>query len=166
MRRPGRSASSARSTRRRPSRCATSARATCRRWTNFNYNEINIVENEFLNEFKAGTSQPAGQHRGGPRQFLRLLRRGHGHLAAADLPGVLHRIRLAGGRSRRDIRASQFTNSTFVNPLAVNNPNAAGRSRRPATATPARRANALRAGLPANFFVVNPDMLGGAHDHW
>ncbi len=31
------------------------------------------------------------------------------------------------------------------------------------TPTATRRTNALRAGLPANFIVANPDLLGGAN---
>jgi hypothetical protein len=55
-----------------------------------------------------------------------------------------------------------FANNTFLNPLATFDPN-------PFTfannldGTPARRANALAAGLPSNFLVANPNKLGGAN---
>jgi len=59
-----------------------------------------------------------------------------------------------------------FANSTYVNPLASNNPNPAGNSSASANALQndqARLTNGVRAGLPVNFFVVNPDKLGGAN---
>jgi hypothetical protein len=58
-----------------------------------------------------------------------------------------------------------FSNSTSVNPLAVMNPNPAGNNTASANAIlndQARLAADQRAGLPVNFFVVNPDKLGGA----
>ena len=33
-------------------------------WVTYNINEVNIVENGFLNEFKLAQGQLAGQHRG------------------------------------------------------------------------------------------------------
>ena len=54
-----------------------------------------------------------------------------------------------------------FANSTFVNPLAIFNPQPFA-SANALDADQARITNALRAGLPANFLVANPDLLGGA----
>jgi hypothetical protein len=60
--------------------------------------------------------------------------------------------------------SGNFTNSTFVNTLAINGPapfafvgNIAGSG-----VSSTFRNNALTAGIPANFFVVNPGKLGGA----
>ena len=39
-------------------------------WQTYNYNEINIVENGFLNEFRARAAEPGGEHRRGPRQHV------------------------------------------------------------------------------------------------
>ena len=47
-----------------------------------------------------GAGQPAGEHRGRPRHHLRLHRRA-GHVAAADLPGVLQRRDPARRRATR-----------------------------------------------------------------
>ena len=57
------------------------------------WNEVNWTSNGFLDEFKLAQAEPAGQHRGrcGRGNVVRLLRSGHGHLAAADLPGGLQR---------------------------------------------------------------------------
>jgi hypothetical protein len=69
----------------------------------------------------------------------------------------------AAGDATRYI-SGQFSNTTLVNTLAKNGPapltfvsNIAS-----STASATFRNNALTAGLPANFFVVNPDKLGGA----
>jgi hypothetical protein len=57
--------------------------------------------------------------------------------------------------------SSNFASSTFVNPLAIFNP-------QPFTIaneldnSSGRRDNAMQAGLPLNFLVANPDRLGGA----
>ena len=69
-------------------------------WQTYNYNEINIVENNFLNEFRLAQRQPAGEHRGGPRQHVRLHRRAR-HGAAADLPRALQRPSRVEGRRHR-----------------------------------------------------------------
>ena len=45
-------------------------------WQTYNYNEINIVENGFLNEFRLAQQNLRGQHRRGPRQHVPLHRRG------------------------------------------------------------------------------------------
>lgn len=62
--------------------------------------------------------------------------------------------------------SSLFSNSNFVNPLTMWNPNpftpASSNANAGLFGTDARRANAMAAGLPANFFVANPDKLGGA----
>jgi hypothetical protein len=92
---------------------------------------------------------------------LPLLRPGHRHEPAADLPGVLQR---AGTRIRTPgaYVGRCSTNTTFLNPLARFNPNPytfGNNLDNDAT----RGANALAAGLPANFLRANPDKLGGAN---
>ena len=62
-----------------------------RQWSTINLNEVNVVENGFLNEFQAGAGQPAGQYGGRPRRRPSVRRRGHRHLAPADHAGLLQR---------------------------------------------------------------------------
>jgi hypothetical protein len=61
--------------------------------------------------------------------------------------------------------SAQFRNSNYVNPLARFNPDpyAIATLFSGVNADSVLRANALRAGLAPNFFVVNPDLLGGAN---
>ena len=130
-------------------------------WQTYDFNEINIVENGFLNEFRlAQQNLRANVAAGLSSQGFRYRGPGTG---TVPLP-----IFLAYFTGRTDVTnpaaytsSSLFTSSTFVNPLATFNP-------QPFTAAnaldadAARRTNALRAGLPANFLVANPDYLGGA----
>ena len=131
-------------------------------WTDYNYNEINIVENGFLERVPAGAAEPAGQHRRRARRDVPLLRRRaparrrcRSYLAyfsglpasqAGDAVG-LH----VGAVRQQHVRQP----AGALQPAAVRRGQRARRRRR-------RRNNALSAGLPANFLVVNPDLLGGA----
>ncbi len=56
---------------------------------------------------------------------------------------------------------TNFTSATYLNPLAKFNP-APGTYANALDSTEAQRQNALTAGLPANFLVANPELLGGA----
>lgn len=59
------------------------------------------------------------------------------------------------------ISFTNFTSSTFVNPLAKTNANLSSYISS-LHSDPARRANAAAVGYPANFFIVNPSLRGGA----
>jgi len=125
----------------------------------FNYNEINIIENGFLNEFRLAQQNLQANIAGGRGANFRYAGPGTG---TSPLP-----IFVAYFAGRRDAdntaaySSTQFANSTFVNPLARFNPQPFT-SANALDADAARRQNALNAGLPANFLVVNPDLLGGA----
>jgi len=130
-------------------------------WTTYNYNELNIVENGFLDEFRRAQGNLQANVAAGRGANFRYFGPGTGtsplpiFLAYfAGLPGTQ-----AGNPAR--YTSSNFASSTFVNPLAVRNPqpHAAANS---LDAASSRRANALRAGLPRNFLVANPHRLGGA----
>jgi hypothetical protein len=72
---------------------------------------------------------------------------------------------LASDQSR--YTGNSWTNSNFVNPLGIHTSapfTPAGTNANSGLAgDPTRQANSIAAGLPANFFRVNPDMLGGAN---
>jgi hypothetical protein len=59
--------------------------------------------------------------------------------------------------------SGNFTSSNFVNPLALNNPLPLTTASSNATSglfgSQTLRDNAIRAGLPPNFFLVNPDLI-------
>ncbi len=133
-----------------------------RGWTTYdlNDNENNIVENGMLAEFKLAQANLQANIAAGRGNTYRYFGPGTG---TSPLP-----ITLAYFNGKVDPNAaanytsSNFASTTFVNPLALNNPapiTYAANLHSDAT----RRANALAAGLPANFFLTNPDLRGGAN---
>ena len=57
--------------------------------------------------------------------------------------------------------STNFTNNTFLTPLATYNPNPIGFANS-LYGDATRRTSAAAAGIPANFFLANPDLQGGA----
>ena len=92
---PGRSASSARSRRNMAIDVRYVGTRGVNQWSELNYNERNLIENGFFNEFRLAHGEPAGQQRLGrrrPHRVVRLLRSRHGHAPAADLPRLSERL--------------------------------------------------------------------------
>ena len=95
---------------------------------------------------------------GASRRVVRLLRAGHRHQPAADLPRVFerpHGCDQPGGLYRRDDNLDEHDDRRT--PRAAANPNPISAAARPRR-QPRRRGRAIAAGLPANFFVANPDV--------
>jgi hypothetical protein len=148
-------------------------------WQDVNYNEANIVQNGFLDEFrKAQANLQANIAAGRGATFAYT-----GIAGTSPLPIYLAYLNgvpsvQAGDASK--YTGSSWTSTNFTNPLAKFNPNpftpagvnnSVGSNQACASASasamcldgdPGRRANAATAGLPANFFRANPDLLGGA----
>ena len=126
-------------------------------WLNYDYNEINIVENGFLDEFRAAQKNLQINVANGVNSFAF-----RGLPGQAPLP-----IFLAYFSGRTDssnaaaYTSTNFTSATFVNELAIRNPDPQGMANS-LDADAGRRTNALNAGLAANFLVTNPNYLGGA----
>ncbi len=133
--------------------------------TTFNLNEINIVENGFLNEFKLAqanlqANNAAGGTRAGSFAFF-----GAG-TGTAPLPNILAYLAgvttgTGGPNDARSYTAAAFRNATFVNPLVTNNA-APFTFAQLLYNNATQRNNAIAAGLPANYFLVNPGLQGGA----
>jgi hypothetical protein len=130
-------------------------------WTDENYNEINIIENGFYNEFlRAMANLQANQAAGLGNTF-----------AYSGAPGTtplpIYLAYFNGSSAVNDTSAysgTNWTNSTFVGRLARQRPQpyeAAGDLDGNGT----RRQNALKAGMPANLFVVNPDVSTSGNDN-
>jgi hypothetical protein len=132
-------------------------------WQTYDFNEINIVENNFLNEFRQAQ-----------RNLLANIAAGRGNTFAytgvagtAPLPIFLAYF---NGRSDANNTAAysggNWTSSTFRSFLAINKPDPFGMVSNDdddgIMDDADLRANALKAGLAPNFFVANPDYLGGA----
>lgn len=122
-------------------------------------NEFNVVENGFLKEFRLAQANLAANVLAGKGKSFAYT----GVAGTSPLPIMLAYI--AGNVNPNDptrYTSSLFTNSTYVNSyLSTFNPAPASLgSALYGDAT--RRANGLAAGLPANEFIVNPDVAGGA----
>lgn len=130
-------------------------------WQDYNFNELNIIENGFLDEFRLAQANLQANLAAGRGATFRYFGAGTG---TNPLPIFLAYFSGIGRSQAGDASlytSTLFANSTFINPLARFNP-------QPFTAANAldaelaRRDNAIRAGLPINFLVVNPHLLGGA----
>jgi len=137
-------------------------------WSNLNYNEFNIVENGFLDEFRqAQRNLQANIAATGTATFAYT-----GAAGTAPLPTFLAFFNgqpkgNAGNASA--YTGTNWTNGTFLGYLAARNPqpfNFASTSTSGTTpgllGNATFRANAAAAGLPANYFIANPANNGGA----
>jgi Carboxypeptidase regulatory-like domain/TonB-dependent Receptor Plug Domain len=140
-------------------------------WQTYNYNEVNIVENNFLNEFRQAQRNLEANRADGRGNTFRYT----GAPGTGPLPIFLAHFqglpRTAADDPANYLASNtNWTNSTFLGFLAKHNPNPYGflpttgdnvATRLLGNAT--FRNNMLAAGLPANFWQVNPDLIGGAN---
>jgi hypothetical protein len=135
-------------------------------WTEYNYNEANIVENGFLDEFKraqANLQANVAAGRGATFAYT-------GIAGTSPLPvylAYLNGVNPAQAGDPARYTGSAWTSTNWTNPLAIYNPNpftpAGSNANTGLDGSATRRANAAAAGLPSNYFRVNPDLLGGAN---
>jgi len=128
-------------------------------WTQRNFNEQNIVENGLLDEFKlAMANLKANQAFNGKNTFAYT-----GAPGTSPLPITLAYFSgytQAQSTDSTKYNSSNFTSSTYVNTLAQYNPNP-GSYASSLQSNATQRGNALAAGLPANFFYLNPTVSSG-----
>jgi hypothetical protein len=127
-------------------------------WSTLDYNERNLIENGFFEEFKLAmlnlqANNAAGGSRAGSFAYF-----GPG---TGTYPLPIYLAYLNGRTDATNPAAytggsQTWTSTTLASRLVRTNP-APGTSAADLDGNLTRRTNALRAGLPANFFVVNPD---------
>ena len=127
-------------------------------WTSYNYNETNIVENFFLEEFqKAQANLQYNIANGRGTTFA------YTGAGTSPLPIYLAFFQGVSGADVQDptkYTSANFRNSSYYNYLALTNPQpytAAGTGSYGIGNT-TMAANGVKAGLPRNFWVVNPDV--------
>jgi hypothetical protein len=129
-------------------------------WTEINYNgddDRNVIENRFLDEFRLAmanlqANNVAGGDRAGSFKYF-----GPG-TNTTPLPTYLAYFNGRTDVSNPDAYSgTNWTNTTFAGRLNRNNPDPINAAEDLDT-NQTRRDNAIRAGLPRNFFVVNPDV--------
>jgi hypothetical protein len=150
-------------------------------WVTYDLNEVNIVENGFLNEFKnaqknlaicqanaaacmqAQTSVPVANRTGNNFGYWGLPGQSPLPIYLAYFSGLAS---TEAGKTG-NYNSSNFRLSNFTTPLAPTNPQPYTTASSSATnglfGSQTFRDNAVKAGLPANFFQVNPDLLGGVN---
>jgi hypothetical protein len=132
-------------------------------WVQLNINEQNIVENGFLGEFRLAMTNLQANIQAGRGNNFKYYGPGTG---TSPLPITLAYFSGIPGAQAGDATkytSTNFGSSTFVNTLAMTNPDPGTYATNLWRPDATRRSNALAAGLPANFFVVNPNVgQGGA----
>jgi hypothetical protein len=142
-------------------------------WETIDLNEANIATNGFVNEFRqaqANLQANIAAGRGATFAYT-------GAPGTSPLPIFLAYFNGQNASKAADVAqysGANWTNANFLGYLAAQNPNPFGFMCNNATGCTSGtipngllgnttyRANAAAAGLPANFFVANPDALGGA----
>jgi hypothetical protein len=130
-------------------------------WGDYNYNQLNIANNGFLNEFRqAQANLRANLAAGNTATFAYT-----GAPGTAPLPtflGFFQGLGSASAGNPANYTSANFSNGTFLGFLAANNPNPFGFASTNTTSGLAGnstfRANGLAAGIPANYFMANPDV--------
>jgi hypothetical protein len=134
-------------------------------WTVYDMNEVNIHENNFLNEFKLAQANLYANIAAGRGNTFAYM---GANTNTSPLPIFLAHFSgqpMANAGNAALYTSSNFTNQNYYNQLSLYNPNVfglAGSGANGLNGTTGFRANALAAGLPRNFWVANPDVLGGA----
>jgi hypothetical protein len=139
-------------------------------WRQYNINEINTVENGFAQEYQLAQANLIANRAAGRGNTFRYAGPGTN---TSPLPTILAYFSgvapanagACGGTGQPTCAAlynnSLFTNATLVTQLSSIVPNVIGFATN-VNGSATRRANAAAAGLPANFFQVNPTVQGGA----
>uniref|UniRef100_Q01VH0 TonB-dependent transporter Oar-like beta-barrel domain-containing protein n=1 Tax=Solibacter usitatus (strain Ellin6076) TaxID=234267 RepID=Q01VH0_SOLUE len=127
-----------------------------RQWTTENLNEVNVVENGFLNEFQLAQANLLANIAAGRGSTFRYFGAGTGTSPLPITLAYASGIPAAQAGDASKYTSTLFSNTSYVNALAINQPATATFISNLSTNSAAQRANAAAAGLPANFFQVNP----------
>jgi hypothetical protein len=131
-------------------------------WATQNWNEINVIENGFRDEFKLAQTNLYANIAAGKGQTFAYMGPGTG---TSPLPIFLAHFNAAGAAQAGDPSkyiGTNWTNSTFVGFLSRLNPSILGFASTNASTglygNSTFRNNGVTAGLPVNFWVLNPNV--------
>jgi hypothetical protein len=122
-----------------------------------NWNETNIVENGFLNEFKLAQANLYANIAAGRGQTIAYEGPGSGTSPLPTYLAYFNGLSAANAGDSRNYTGPNWNNSTIVGRFYQLSPNPQS-SAADLLGSSTFRNNALTAGLPANFFVLNPDV--------
>jgi hypothetical protein len=125
-------------------------------WSELNYNDIDIITNGFVDEFKLAVNNLKANNAAGGSRTGSFAYFGSG-TGTSPLPIYMAYLRGAAGNpnSPSSYTGSNWTSTSFTNDMVFVNPNP-GNSAADLDGSSTFRANAIAAGLPANFLVLNP----------
>jgi carboxypeptidase family protein len=131
-------------------------------WTEINYNERNLVENGFFDEFQRAIANLRANNASGVASRAGSFAYFGPASGTNPLPIYLAYLTGKPGSQAGDPAAytggtQTWTNSTLAGRLVFTNPDPTN-SAADLDGNASRRALAAQAGLPGNFFVVNPDV--------
>lgn len=133
-------------------------------WRTNNYNELNIVENGFIDEFKLAMANLQANNAAGGARAGSFAYFGDG-TGTAPLPVMLaffNGVNRSGAGNPAAYASPNFRAGTYVDTLARLNPHPYSfvTSLRDDAAA---RDRSVAGGLPRNFLLANPDLLNGAN---
>jgi hypothetical protein len=133
-------------------------------WRTNDYNELNINENGFLDEFKlAMANLQANNAAGGTRAgSFAYFGAGSGTVPLPIILAYFNGVNRSGAGDAAAYTSANFRSSTYLNTLARLNPHPYSFVSS-LNGDAAARSRAIAAGLASNFLVANPDLLGGAN---
>lgn len=137
------------------------ANRAVKQWQQFNLNEVNFTENGFMKEFGAAQANLLANIAAGRGANFRYAGPNTGTSPLPLMLAFMTGQGAAAAGTATNYANALFANATFVNALAVNGPSP-GTFSSNFINNATFRSNGVTAGLPANFFIVNPGKLGGA----
>lgn len=129
-------------------------------WQQFNLNETNVIENGFLAEFKQAQANLQANIAAGRGTHFRYAGPNTGTAPLPIILGFLTGQAASAAGTVANYSNANFANATLVNALAANAPSW-GTFTSNFISNATFRGNGITAGMPANFFIVNPGKLGG-----
>ncbi|HEU4508433.1 MAG TPA: TonB-dependent receptor [Pyrinomonadaceae bacterium] len=129
-------------------------------WRRFGLNEVNLIENGFLNEFRQAQLNLAANQAAGRGNTYAFFGAGTGTQPLPIMLGFFTGSSANAASPAAYVGVGQFTNTTRLTQL---NPNFANPVAFATALQNSFLANGVASGLPENFFVVNPTigLLGG-----
>jgi len=124
-------------------------------WSQLNYNELNLIENGFFNEFKLAMANLTANNAAGGARLGSFAYFGPG-TGTNPLPTYLAYVNASrDANNAAAYSGTTWTNTALTQDLVRSNPQPRN-SAADLDGDVTRRANAAALGLPANLFVVNP----------
>jgi hypothetical protein len=130
-------------------------------WSLRNFNEINILENGLLSEFRLAQANLQSNLAAGRGASFRYFGPGTGTSPLPIALAFFSGLPASAAGDPASYASPLFASNAFLDPLARLNPDPFSFANN--LYIGGRHLNAVRAGLPPNFFLLNPDLQGGAY---